>query len=102
TLGTTHLDLSSITLRQNELVALVGENGPGQPLLARLLTGLYLPTAGTVSWDGVDLSQVDPREVWSRVGLARAGQWPPAKTSRWPTTRRGLPRACRRLGGRGR
>ncbi|WP_020634179.1 ABC transporter ATP-binding protein [Amycolatopsis alba] len=41
-----------ITLRQGEVVALVGPNGSGKTTLAKLLAGLYEPSSGKVCGDG--------------------------------------------------
>jgi ATP-binding cassette, subfamily B, bacterial len=49
----------SLTLRQGEVIALVGENGSGKTTLTKLLAGLYRPTEGTIRWDGTDLSGYD-------------------------------------------
>ena len=49
----------SLALDQGEVVALVGENGSGKTTLATLLTGLHRPDSGRISWDGVDLADVD-------------------------------------------
>ncbi|QNP71934.1 ABC transporter ATP-binding protein [Streptomyces roseirectus] len=76
--GSPAVDDVSLTLRQGELIALVGENGSGKTTLSRLLTGLYLPTSGTVTWDGTDLAEADPTGVWSKVGLV------PQDYTRWP------------------
>ena len=49
----------NLTLSPGERVALVGENGAGKSTVARLLLGLYLPTRGRITVDGVDLSEMD-------------------------------------------
>ncbi|WP_176611475.1 ATP-binding cassette domain-containing protein [Actinomadura sp. WMMB 499] len=41
-----------LSLVQGEVIALVDENGSGKTTLARLLAGLYRPTAGTIAWGG--------------------------------------------------
>lgn len=45
----------SLTVRRGTVVALVGENGSGKTTLAKILTGLFQPDAGRVTWDGTDL-----------------------------------------------
>jgi ATP-binding cassette subfamily B protein len=58
-----------LTLRPGEHLALVGENGAGKTTLVRLLLGLYLPTEGAITVDGVDLALLDPRQ-WRREATA--------------------------------
>ncbi|MFJ3663806.1 ABC transporter ATP-binding protein [Streptomyces sp. NPDC090119] len=74
-----HVDLD---LKRGEIVALVGENGSGKTTLVHLLTGLYLPDAGEVTWDGVDLKDAPAAEVWQRVAMT------PQEYTRWPLTAR--------------
>ena len=59
-----HLEIS-----RGEVVALVGENGSGKTTLAKLLAGLYTPTRGTIGWDGVDISTVDPDDLRRSVAV---------------------------------
>jgi len=44
----------SATVRPGELVALLGANGSGKSTLARLANGLFAPSEGCVSVDGID------------------------------------------------
>ncbi|HEY1774771.1 MAG TPA: ABC transporter ATP-binding protein [Solirubrobacteraceae bacterium] len=40
-------------------IAVVGENGAGKTTLVKLLCGMYLPSAGRILLDDVDLAQID-------------------------------------------
>ncbi|MEO3976894.1 ATP-binding cassette domain-containing protein [Streptomyces sp. CAU 1734] len=71
-----------LTIRRGEVIALVGENGSGKSTLARLLTGLYLPTHGTVTWDGHPTADLDPNSLWQTIALV------PQDYTRWSFTAR--------------
>ncbi len=68
----------SVTLRRGQVIALVGENGSGKSTLAKVLTGLYLPETGTVTWDGVDTAGVDAGELHQRIAVVMQDplHWP--------------------------
>lgn len=42
----------SFALNEGEKLAIVGENGSGKTTLAKLLTGIYEPTSGSIKWNG--------------------------------------------------
>lgn len=49
-------------LRTGEQVAIVGESGTGKSTLLHLLAGLDLPTTGTVTLNGIDISSLNDTE----------------------------------------
>jgi len=51
------VDGISFAIERGKTLALVGESGCGKSTVARLLVGLYPPTAGSVSFDGVDTAK---------------------------------------------
>ena len=57
----------SLEIPAGATLALVGENGAGKSTLVKLLCGLYLPSAGRVLVDGLDLAALDPAAWRSRV-----------------------------------
>lgn len=52
---------------RGQLIALVGENGSGKTTLAKLLCGLYEPTAGAVLWDDVPLVRLDRAQLHTLI-----------------------------------
>ena len=59
--GATVVDDVSFTARAGEVLAIAGVQGNGQTELIKTLMGLIDPTAGTISLDGEDISDYDPR-----------------------------------------
>src|SRR4029077_9184565 len=49
--------------RRGETIAIVGRSGSGKTTLIKLLSGLYEPTEGSISFDGYDMSQLDYRTL---------------------------------------
>ncbi|THV21683.1 ABC transporter ATP-binding protein [Glycomyces paridis] len=52
-----------LTVEAGTSLAVVGHNGAGKTSLVKLLSGLYEPTSGRITVDGVDLAEADPA-VW--------------------------------------
>lgn len=58
----------TLTLAPGEKLALVGENGAGKTTLIKLLLRLYEPTEGVIRYGGVDLRDMDVKDLRSRFG----------------------------------
>ncbi len=58
----------SFRVHPGEHVVVLGRVGSGKTTLQKLMLGLYLPTEGTVTIDGVDIRQLDPVDVRRNIG----------------------------------
>jgi ATP-binding cassette subfamily B protein len=56
-------------IRNGELIALVGENGAGKSTLVKLLLRFYDAEEGSVRVGGVDVKDLDPEVLRSRIGV---------------------------------
>ncbi|MFI6536182.1 ABC transporter ATP-binding protein [Nonomuraea sp. NPDC050547] len=72
----------SIEVNEGEVIAFVGENGSGKTTLAKILSGLYEPDSGSVTWDDVDLRDVEPEALRMRTAVIAQDH------TRWPLTAR--------------
>ena len=59
----------SVEINRGAHVAIVGENGAGKSTFIKLLLGLYNPTAGSVTVDGVSLATTNLDEWHSYLGV---------------------------------
>jgi peptide/nickel transport system ATP-binding protein len=57
------VDDISFSINRGETLSLVGESGCGKSTVARLICGLYTPSAGRIVFDGKDLGAAQPREM---------------------------------------
>ncbi|MCL1140943.1 type I secretion system permease/ATPase [Shewanella pneumatophori] len=58
----------SINIAPGERVAIIGRNGSGKSTLAKLLVGLYQPTQGSLTYDGLDSAQIHPSDLRRNFG----------------------------------
>ncbi|WP_318517996.1 type I secretion system permease/ATPase [Photobacterium leiognathi] len=59
---------TSFTINPGERVAILGKNGSGKSSLAKMLAGLYQPTAGHLLFDGVESKQIHPADLRRSIG----------------------------------
>lgn len=56
-------------LRPGQTTAVVGSTGSGKSTLVNLIPRLFDTTGGRILVDGVDVREIDPDLLWSRIGL---------------------------------
>ncbi len=71
--GVVALDGVSFSVAEGEIYALIGPNGAGKTTLFNCVSGLYVPTGGSVFLDGADISSLKPFER-ARRGMTRTFQ----------------------------
>ena len=69
--GAEHPVLSdvNVSVRPGETLAIIGSTGSGKTTLVNLIPRLFDATSGSVLVDGVDVRDLAPEVLWSRVGL---------------------------------
>lgn len=63
------LDKISFTVRAGQTLAVIGSTGSGKTTLVSLIPRLFDATSGAVLLDGVDVRDLAPEALWSRVGI---------------------------------
>lgn len=58
----------SMSVREGEFIAIIGENGSGKSTLAKLINAVYSPTSGRVLVAGMDTQ--DPKHLWNIRSIA--------------------------------
>jgi branched-chain amino acid transport system ATP-binding protein len=71
--GLTAVDAIDLDLAKGELVSIIGPNGAGKTTLFNLVTGLDRPDAGTVHFEGRDITGLSPERL-AAEGIARTFQ----------------------------
>lgn len=71
--GLKAVDGVDMSIRKGEIQALIGPNGSGKTTILNMLSGLYVPTAGRIIFDGNDVTGKRPHTITSH-GMARTFQ----------------------------
>ncbi len=71
--GLRAVDAVNLVIEKGQLYGLIGPNGAGKTTIFNLLTGVYRPTDGSITLDGVKLIGMNPAEI-NQAGIARTFQ----------------------------
>ena len=71
--GLTAVKDFEISIEEGELVGLIGPNGAGKTTIFNMLTGVYVPTEGSIEIDGTSVVKKSPSQIVS-IGAARTFQ----------------------------
>ncbi len=63
----------SLHIDTGEIVALIGPNGAGKTTFFNMMTGIYTPTVGTLTYDGEQVGGKKPHVI-ARMGISRTFQ----------------------------
>ena len=71
--GLVAVDGVSFSVPRRSIVSIIGPNGAGKTTFFNMLTGLYKPTSGAISFDGTDVTGRRPDRI-TALGMARTFQ----------------------------
>ena len=71
--GLRAVDDFSVSIEKGDLYGLIGPNGAGKTTIFNLLTGVYKPTDGSITLDGVNITGKSTIEI-NKAGIARTFQ----------------------------
>lgn len=66
----------SLSIADNKLVVITGPNGGGKTTLAKAIMGLVPPTAGSICWNGTDITHMSITQR-AQLGVSYGFQQPP-------------------------
>lgn len=71
--GLTAVSEFNLSIREGEIVALIGPNGAGKTTAFNMVTGVYTPTKGSITYEGKDITGNRP-DLITKKGIARTFQ----------------------------
>jgi len=71
--GVTALGDVNLEVKKGEILALIGPNGAGKTTVFNVITGVYKPTSGSITFDGLALKNQKRFQI-TKLGIARTFQ----------------------------
>ena len=66
----------NLHIEEGEILGLIGPNGAGKSTFFNLVTGVYMPTSGSITYNGRDITRKRPHQV-AAMGIGRTFQLNP-------------------------
>ena len=63
----------SFTVQKGEIVGIIGPNGAGKTTIYNIISGVYMPSAGTIYFEDSDITPLKAYQI-NRLGIARTFQ----------------------------
>jgi ABC-type branched-subunit amino acid transport system ATPase component len=67
------VDGLSLAVEEGEIVSVIGPNGAGKTTVFNLVTGIYAPDEGRITFDGKEIAGLAPHAI-TKLGIARTFQ----------------------------
>ncbi len=71
----TAADRINVSIAEREVIGVIGANGAGKTTFVNMVTGYLKPSAGSILYQGEDITALTPRQV-TRRGICRSFQVP--------------------------
>ena len=71
----TAADRLNVSIDEREVIGVIGANGAGKTTFVNMVTGYLKPSAGSILYEGEDITALTPRQV-TRRGICRSFQVP--------------------------
>ena len=71
--GLLALNRVNLEFREDEILGIIGPNGAGKTTFINVIAGIYLPTDGTIFFDGQEITEL-PAHKRCRLGIGRTFQ----------------------------
>lgn len=66
--GKTVVDQISLSIQKGEFITILGTSGSGKTTTLKMINRLVEPSSGQISFEGKDLSQLDPVSLRRQIG----------------------------------
>ena len=63
----------NISVKETEIIGIIGANGAGKTVFVNMITGYLKPTSGKIEFNGNDITGIEPRDA-THIGVCRSFQ----------------------------